>query len=60
MLMEIYMTVIGLMIRHMVLACIVILMELNMRESGKKTNNMEMAWRLGLMEPSLKVIILTE
>ena len=31
----------GLMIRHMVMVCIVILMELNTKENGKKINNMD-------------------
>lgn len=55
MLMEMFMMVNGWMIKHMAKVFIVIQMALNIRDLGKKTNNMETAQKLGQMELNTKV-----
>merc|ERR1719263_711417 len=45
----------GLMTKLMVLVCIAIWTELNMRGIGKKINNMVKVLRLGLTVPGMKV-----
>jgi hypothetical protein len=54
MLMVTFMMVNGWMIKLMGLESIVIWMEQNMKDIGKKINNMEMDWKHGQMAPSMK------
>lgn len=49
-----FMMEIGLMTRHTDLECIAILMELNTKASGKKTNSMAMVLKHGQMVPNMK------
>ena len=44
----------GLTTKLMALESIVILTELNMKGTGKKINNMEMAWKHGQMAQNMK------
>ena len=55
MLMEMYTMVNGWMIKHTEKVFIVIQMALNIKDLGKKTNNMETAQKLGQMELNTKV-----
>jgi len=59
-LMEMSMKVIGLMIRLMVTEFILILMELNTSETGKKTSRMDMVLRHGQMVLSIQELTLME
>lgn len=58
MLMEISMTDIGRMIRHMDMESIVTWMEQDMKGTGKKINSTEKAWKHGLMAHLTKEITL--
>lgn len=58
--MEMFMMDNGLMTKLMVMECIVIQMELNMKVIGKKINNMDKDLKHGLMEPNIMVIMFKE
>lgn len=47
----------GRMIKHMVMASIIIMMELTMRVTGKKTSNTATAKKSGLMVHAMKETI---